>query len=139
LLPCYTAWLNEETRRRPVGDVERIEVAARITHIDLVSNSDALYGLSSQHLYSDDFLRYRIENDPNKPLYVLFLRAYELPEPMQVPMELDYYGCKSWITLTEPIRTAEATPVMSDRTYAERVRVIRRHLTGGKIPAGREG
>jgi hypothetical protein len=131
LQSCYTAWLNEETRRRPVGDVERIEVAARVTHIDVVTDPDALYRLSSQHIYSDAFLTHRIENEPNKPLYVLFLRAYELPEPISIPMELDYYGCKSWITLTQPVRTSEARPVMSDRTYAERVRVIQRHLTGG--------
>jgi hypothetical protein len=136
LQPCYTAWLNEETRRRPTGDVERIDIAARITHIDVVTNPDALYRLSSQHIYSDAFLKYRIENEPNKPLYVLFLRAYELPEPIQVPMEIDYYGCKSWITLTQPIFTAGARPVLSDRTYAERVRVIQERLTR---PTGQKG
>jgi hypothetical protein len=130
LQPCYTSWLNEETRRRPVGDVERIEVAARITDVDMVRDPDGLYRLSSQHIYADRFLKGRIENEPNKPLYALFLRAYELPEPVQVPMELDYYGCKSWITLTQAVRTAEARPVLSDRTYAERVRVIQRILTG---------
>jgi hypothetical protein len=130
LQPCYRAWHNEETRRRPVGDVERIEVAARITDVIRIGDPDALYRLSSQHIYSDGFLKGRIENEPNKPLYVLFLRAYELTEPVEVPMELDYYGCKSWITLTQPIHTAEARPVISDRTYAERVRVTQRILTG---------
>ena len=44
-------------------------------------------------------------------------------------MEMDYYGCRSWITLTEPIRTEGAVPAMGDAAYAERVRITRELLT----------
>jgi hypothetical protein len=130
LQPCYTAWRAEEDRRRAPDDQIRLDAWARITDIHIVTKPEALYTLASQHIFSDSFLKYRIENEPHKPLYALFLRAYELPKPVVVPMELDYYGCKSWITLTEPVDVAEARPCLSDHTYAERVRVTLRHLTG---------
>ena len=129
LQPCYGAWLREETRARPVGDYENIFAWARITHIQTVTQPDGLFKLASQHIFANSFLNYRIENEPHKPLYALFLRAYELPNPVQVPMEMDYYGCKSWITLHQPIDTSGARPVMSDHTYNERVRVTQRILS----------
>jgi hypothetical protein len=135
LQPCYTAWLQEEQRRKPAEERVRIDTWARITDILVVRNFEALYTLKSQHIYDDSLLRFRTENEPQKPLYALFLRAYELPAPVTVPMEMDYYGCKSWISLTEPVTTGSARPVLSDHTYSERVRVTRRHLEGDMIHA----
>jgi hypothetical protein len=125
LQPCYEAWLREEQARKPQGENVRIEAAARITDIFRVTDFDALYRLGSQHIYSEKFVRYRVENDTHKPLYCLFLRVYDLPAPITLPMEMDYYGCKSWITLAEPIATEGAIPAMSDAAYAERVRLTR--------------
>jgi len=128
LQPCYTAWRTEETRFKPSSETVRLTTWAQITHIHLVSQPGNLYKLSSQIIYSDSFLRFRIENEPTKPLYALFLRAFELPRPVTIPMELDYYGCKSWITLAEPIATEGSTACLSEHTYNERVRVTRRIL-----------
>ena len=130
LQPCYGAWLQDEERRRPADDQVRIEAWARITDILIVEKFEALYALKSQHIYDDAFLRFRTESDPQKPLFALFLRAYELPHGVVLPMEPDYYGCKSWITLQQPIDIHAAQPVLSDHVYAERVRVTRRLLLG---------
>lgn len=129
LQPCYGQWLTEENRRRSPGETVRIDAWARITDIVVVKNTDALYRLASQHIYSDSFLRFRIENDTHKPLYALFLRAYDLPESKLVALEPDHYGCRSWITLTEPIEAPEDQPALSEFTYNERVRVTKRLLT----------
>lgn len=130
LQPCYGAWLREETARKPkTDDVVRIDAAARITDVFEVTRFDALYRLSNQHIYSDAFLRFRTENEPNKPLFCLFLRTYDLPAPVTVPMEMDYYGCRSWITLSQPIATHGATPAMGDAAYEKRVEVTRHLLT----------
>lgn len=137
LQPCYLDWHRDESRRRPVGDIERIDAWARITHVLPVTHPEALYKLASQHIYAPSFLDFRINNEPHKPLFALLLRTYELLEPVRIPMEMDYYGCRSWITLTEPVPTEGARPVLSDRTYNERVRVTLRYLTGEE-PAPQE-
>ncbi len=130
LQPCYGAWREEEAQRRPAGENVRIEAWARITDIFLVRDFDALFTFPSQHIFSDSFLRFRVENEPQKPLYCLLLRAYNLAAPVTVPMEPDYYGCRSWISLRQSVSLADSTPALSDHTYAERVRVTRRILTG---------
>lgn len=130
LQPCYGSWLQEEQRRKPVGEFVRLDAWAQVTDILVVRDFGALYTLKSQHIYDDSLLRFRTENEPQKPLYALFLRAYELPSPVTIPMEMDYYGCKSWISLTEPVPTGDTKPVLSDHTYSERVRVTRRLLEG---------
>jgi len=129
LQPCYGAWGEEEMKRRLPGEVVRFDAWARITDSFLIERPEALYTLASQHIYSDAFLRFRIENEPHKPLFALFLRAYELPKPVVIEMQPDYYGCRSWIRLESPIATEGSTPCLGDHTYAERVRVTRRHLT----------
>lgn len=130
LQPCYSAWLTEEQRRKPTGELVRFDAWTRITDILEVRNFEALYTLKSQHIYDDALLRFRTENDTHKPLYALFLRAYDLPKPVTIPMEMDFYGCKSWVTLTEPVEIDDAKPALSDHTYSERVRVTRRLLEG---------
>lgn len=129
LQPCYTAWLRDEQKKREKGENVRIEAWAQVTDILPITNFGALLGLGSQHIYSEKFVRYRIGNEPHKTLYALFLRAYNLSSPVTVPMEMDYYGCKSWITLSQPIATGEAAPAMSDTAYAERLRITKNLLT----------
>lgn len=131
LQPCYSAYRTQEDARRPNGETVRIEAFARITDAFVVTNFDALFRIHNQHIYSDSFLRFRTTNEPYKPLYCLFLRAYDLAAPVTLPLEPDYYGCKSWITLNEPIPTAGAVPAMRHTAYEERARVTRYLLTEG--------
>lgn len=128
LQPCYGAWRSEETRLRPKGEVVRIDAVARITDTVRVRSLDSLVALMSQHIYSESFLRFRWESSPDKPLWALLLRTYNLPRPIVQALEPDHYGCRSWVTLTDPIDTTGAVPALSDHTYAERVRVTRRYL-----------
>ena len=129
--PCYGAWHTEEMARKPKPETIRFDVWARITDILLVEPARylKLYTFASQHIYGDAFLTFRSENEPSKPLYALFLRAYNLPAPVTLPMEPDYYGCRSWVTLAEEVSLAGATPALSRHTYDERVRVTKRILT----------
>ncbi len=125
LQPCYAAYRTQEDARRPKGETVCLEAFARITDAFVVTNVDALFRIHNQHIYSDSFLRFRAANEPHKPLYCLFLRAYDLAAPVTVPLEPDYYGCKSWITLNESLSTAGAVPAMRDAAYEERVRVTK--------------
>ena len=131
LQPCYGAWREEEERLRPKNEAVRIDAWARITDIVLVEPARfaKLFTFASQHIYGDAFLRFRTENEPHKPLYALFLRTFNLPSPVIVPMEPDYYGCRSWITLESELSLSGATPALSRHTYDERVRVTKRILT----------
>jgi len=131
LQPCYGAWREDEEKHRPKGENVRLDAWARITDILLIQPErfPKLFTFSSQHIYGNAFLKFRSENEPTKPLYCLFLRAYNLPETVTLPMEPDYYGCRSWITLAKELSIAGATPALTRYTYEERVRVTKRILT----------
>lgn len=131
LQPCYGAWRADEERRRAKGENIRIDAWARVTDVLRIEPSrfPKLFTFGSQHIYGDTFLRFRAENEPHKPLYCLFLRTFNLPAPTTIPMEPDYYGCRSWITLEKEVSLAGATPSLSRHTYDERVRVTKRILT----------
>jgi len=129
LQPCYGAWQDDEVKRKPQGENVRLDAWATITDIVVVENEAALYRFPMQHIYSDTLLKFRWESAPDKPLYALFLRAYDLAAPVTVLMEMDYYGCRSWVQMKEPVSLEGATPALSDHTYNERVRVLKRLLT----------
>jgi hypothetical protein len=126
LQPCYRAWLTRPTTAD--SETPSIDTVAIVTESIVVRNPRALFALRSQHIYSETFLRDRIAMQPDRPLYAVFLRAYRLTTPKRSGLSADDYGCKSWITLSEPLRSDGAVPALSDHTYSERVRVIRGYL-----------
>ncbi|MBV9455161.1 MAG: DUF1802 family protein, partial [Rubrobacter sp.] len=54
-----------------------------------------------------------------KPLTVLILRAYVLPEPVELEYRTAYGGCKSWIELEQSVATAGSQPVLDDAAFEE--------------------
>jgi hypothetical protein len=45
------------------------------------------------------------------------LRAYRLPEPVELPYSEAYAGCKSWIELEEPVSTQGSRPALPDEDF----------------------
>ena len=129
LQPCYRQWLGEENKRKPKEGTIRLSAWAEITDAVFVTKPDALYPLRSQHIHSDSFLNYRIDHDKSRPLIALFLRVYELQNPVEIAMEPDYYGCRSWITLKDALAVNRDRPALGNATYDERLRVIKARLT----------
>ena len=66
--------------------------------------------------YAEERLRWR----PKKPLSILLLRVYRLATPRTLPVLPRYGGCKSWLTLEQPLPLEEMQPVLDDATYAAR-------------------
>jgi len=53
------------------------------------------------------------------------VRAYRLAEPREIELGPEHGGCKSWLTLGEPIPLAGMTPALGDAEYAERIAAVR--------------
>jgi hypothetical protein len=91
-----------------------------VTDVFVTSGYDTLQAASQHFIWNDAFLRKRLEYKPNLPLYAIFLRAYRLPSPIQIPDRPSYAGCKSWVHLTEEIDVADASSVLTADQFAER-------------------
>lgn len=96
-----------------------------ITDILQVSEQSALSALLPYHIWNEKFATERFNWKPRQPLYILLIRAYQLPALM-IPYSQEYGGCRSWIDLVESMAIEGIVPVLNDLEYNQKVREIKR-------------
>ncbi len=82
-----------------------------------ISEPGSLAAIDPYHIWTPEYAGSRFRWRPKKPLTVLVLRVYLLPEPVELPYSEAYGGCKSWIELEEPVSPAGARPALSDEGF----------------------
>jgi hypothetical protein len=105
-------------------DTVRISSCVEITEVFSIKEKEQLEALSSYHIWNEIFLSDRLKWKPNQPLSVLLLRTYFLPQPIVIPYNDVYKGCKSWIDLVEPISLERITPVLDDDSFDRKAKEI---------------
>ncbi len=138
LLPAYEhqklAWLKPGWRP-PVGNVgpeaargdgpSRVTTAASVQRVWKVPSRAAFDQLEDLHPWAKPQVDMRFDYKPDRPLWLLALRASRLAEPQAVPMDERYAGCRSWVPLKPEhhVDDAGAVPAMDDAAFE---RVLRR-------------
>ncbi len=89
---------------RYAGQVEQVREAPR--------SLNEIAALDGQHIFTDAYLQKRYEYRPDLPLYIVVVRLMRLAEPVRIPNERRYAGCRSWVDLDQPVETAELQPVI---------------------------
>lgn len=97
---------------------------AEITDVLRVSDPQVVRSLIPFHIWNDRFVEERLKWKPRSPLYLLLLKVFRLPQPQTISYQEAYGGCRSWIEI-EDVSIEDATPVLSEVDYQERVRRIR--------------
>ena len=121
LKPLYHDLLRSLPERRDDGPVILTSLAEVYGAYE-VSEPDELEALDPYHLWTPEYAESRLKWRPKKPLTVLVLRTYLLPEPTQFEYRAEYGGCKSWIELEKPVPTSGSRPALGDVTFEELVR-----------------
>jgi hypothetical protein len=120
------------------GSTETIPLKfwAIVAEVFEVTEPEQLAAVTDLHIWSDEYALSRLRWKPRQPLQLLALRVYSLPTTVKLPARPEYGGCKSWLTLAEPIVVEGARPVLDDERFAERVSSIRRALgrAAGEVP-----
>ncbi|MBE9030247.1 DUF1802 family protein [filamentous cyanobacterium LEGE 11480] len=98
---------------------------AQITDIFYLTAAATVDALQAFHVWNHDFVHERLHWQPQRPLSIICLRVFALPEPQIIPYHAKYGGCRSWIELNQSVDIADATAVISDVEYAARVAQIR--------------
>jgi hypothetical protein len=70
--------------------------------------------LSDLHLWDEPLIDMRFAYRPERPLYIVVLRAFVLPAPVAIDNTVEYAGCKSWITLNEKIDITASRPALPE-------------------------
>jgi hypothetical protein len=82
-----------------------------------ISEAEELTALDAHHMWTPEYAESRFKWRPKKPLTVLVLRTYLLPEEVELPYRDEYGGCKSWIGLQEPVSVDGARAALSDEDF----------------------
>ena len=137
LKPEYHELLRSIPRRQDDGPViltSFVEVQGAYE----VAETEELEALVPYHIWTPEYAESRLKWRPKKPLTVLVLRTYLLPEPVEFPYRAEYGGCKSWIELEKAVPTAGSRPTLDDSAFEELVRPVLDVLQGAaSAPVGR--
>jgi hypothetical protein len=82
-----------------------------------ISEQESLEAIDPYHMWTPEYAESRFRWRPKKPLTVLVLRTYLLPEPVELPYSEAYAGCKSWIGLENPISMEGSRPALDDEGF----------------------
>ena len=94
----YHDFLNETLNHKPKDGYNIITSSAEVLDQRDISSNKIIDNLSSFHVWSDEYIKERINWMPEKPLKAIFLKVYTFPQ-IELPLQTDFEGCKSWIEL----------------------------------------
>ena len=106
----------------PPPGILRLEYFCHVRAWRKLDSLAAAQALEGQHVWKPEVIAERFEWGRNKAIFALAVRTYKLPKPIDLPMLPSYGGCKSWIELDHDVDLADATPVLTDAKFAERVK-----------------
>ena len=138
LKPLYHDLLQSIPKRRDDDRPVIFTSFAEVHSAYEVSEADELGALDPYHIWTHAYAESRLKWRPKKPLTVLVLRTYLLPEPIELPYRTEYGGCKSFIELERSVPTAGSRPALDDPAFEGLVRPTLRVLEGlMPAPVGR--
>jgi len=82
-----------------------------------ISEPESLAAIEPYYIWTPEYAESRFRWRPKKPLTVLVLRTYLLPDPVELPYSEAYAGCKSWIELEQRVSTAGARPALEAEPF----------------------
>ncbi|BFT70257.1 DUF1802 family protein [Paenibacillus sp. P36] len=111
-------------------DQVTIRSYARMIEDIEISDGELLNKLYPYHIWTENFTEERLKWKRKNPLHLMLLRVYKLAEPLHIPIEEAYIGCKSWIALgAETPPESSLVPVLSDEDFAAQVAEIKQTLS----------
>ena len=114
-----------------IGLLARVELIAR------VEDESALDELEPYHVLTPETVRSRFHyRTPG--LWVLAVRIWRHEPPYRIAAAAEHAGCKTWVTLDEPLAASAVVPAIGEAEWAERLEELRRRFSPrpGAPPAG---
>jgi len=133
----FPSWLHQKSAMMKAAYRGRVEARAEPAEVTLetmgeaarvwaVPSRAAFDALEDLHCWSGEQIDMRFDYKPQKPLYLIAVRASRLATPKTVVNHWSYGGCKSWAPLREgdAVDDAGATPALSDGQFEAIVRRV---------------
>lgn len=113
--------LVRQTREERRGQLVRITSFARVHQVLLLHERAQADAFSARHIWDEPYVDLRFDYKPDRPLYVVLLRVWQLAAPVEFVEKTEYVGCRSWVPLEESADLTGAKPVLSDEVFQQRV------------------
>jgi hypothetical protein len=101
-----------------------INTWAEITHGFTLQTEAEVMALEPFHIWTADFIAERLKWRSRQPLHILLLRAYRLPEGVELGRSPSHGGCRSWIDLDTPLSAQRSSPALSAQEYQAQLQAI---------------
>lgn len=99
----------------------------------VVPSREAFDQLEDLHPWAAPQVDMRFNYKPDRPLYLLAVRAYRLSEPKVMPNRSHFAGCRSWVPLSEvdQVDPSGARPALEDGAFQAICQRIARTFQAG--------
>lgn len=106
----------------PARESGRIAIAGFGRVVDIVKSGDPakLRALEPFTCWTQALFDMRINYKPEKPNFIVTVRAFKLPQPVEIPYHADYAGCHSWVPMKQELSLAGGIPVLSDAEFEQK-------------------
>ena len=96
-----------------------LQAWADIAQVWTVRNEQSVQSLLPFHIWNEQFVTERFRWKPSQPLHVLLLRVHCLATPITIDWRSDYGGCRSWLTLENPLNSEPSTPAIDPKVWTD--------------------
>jgi hypothetical protein len=86
-----------------------------------VREAEELARLESEVVLPRETLDLRFRFRPDQALYVIAVRTFALPAPVEIAFRESYAGCRSWISIDDEIDITGSRAVLGERELAPRI------------------
>ncbi len=94
---------RETLNQKPSPEQLIIDSWAEFKESFVVKNLQDLLSISDRHIWSQKYLRMRLDYKPEKPLYVIRLKVNALNTVCTLVNLKRYGGCRSWVQLDQDV------------------------------------
>lgn len=124
-------WAPQVTMAAPGWHPTQVTIKAwaDISYTWTVRTPDAVEALLPFHIWNQQFVTERFRWKPSQPLQLLLLRVYRLATPVQLNWTSTYGGCRSWLTLENPLSTLSSIAVLDKQPWTELIQQIHSQIT----------
>src|SRR5215472_12228896 len=108
LQPDYADNLDSVLQNTPRDNRNRISSCATAIQVMQITDEVVLGRLEKYHIWNDRYVNIRMRYNPKKPMNVVVLRVYKMNNPIEVDIEPELTGCRSWVPIRLHNRNLEA-------------------------------
>jgi hypothetical protein len=110
----------------PARESGKISIAGYGRVVDIVKSGDPakLRALEPFTCWTQALFDMRINYKPEKPNFIVTVRAYKLPKAMDIPYHADYAGCHSWVPMKQELSLSGGVPVLSDAEFEAKRKAV---------------